>query len=68
MEYNFQYLLGLYNASDDNFERTKVMNAVDKKVSELHCPKNNFLFHIVPFLYSSAFIAGLNVFVYKLFM
>jgi hypothetical protein len=68
MEYNFQYLLGLYNAPDDNFERTKVIHAVDKHITELNESRHNMLFHIVPIMYTFTFISGLSVFVYKLLM
>lgn len=64
MEYNLNYLVDIKN-DYDNQELDIIINNLDKKISEY---KPNFLFHLVPILYSTTFILGISTFVYKIFL
>lgn len=73
MEYNFNYLLDLYDKCNkqvdvnmdtkDSYEFNRIINSVDKSFDQ----HKSTLFHITPILYSSAFIGGLSYFIYNLF-
>jgi hypothetical protein len=73
MEYNFNYLLDLYDkcnkqvdvdiSSKDSYEFNRIINSVDKSFDQ----HKSTLFHITPILYSCAFIGGLSYFIYNLF-
>jgi hypothetical protein len=62
MEYNFAYIMNLYNSERECYEKDRLINAIDAKISN-YVPKAN-LHHIVPILYTLTFITGLTVFAY----
>lgn len=62
-EYNFQYLLNLHKEPELSYELRRIVNAVDKNLSDY---KPNYLFHLVPILYSIVIASGLGIFVYTL--
>lgn len=62
VEYNFQYLMHMKN-NQDSLECTKIMNAIDKSVSQYEVSK---VFHIVPIMYSIVFLSGIMVYIYKI--
>lgn len=63
-EYNFQYLLDFYNQEDTNdykgYELHRIRNAIDNHVSNV---SPNYIFHLVPVLYSIALFCGISTFV-----
>lgn len=62
-EYNFKYLLELSEKDEgSSYELKKIMDSIDKHVSEY---KPNYLFHLVPILYSMVFVSGFSFFIYK---
>ena len=66
-EYNFQYLLNLYNEGIDTdyigYEAHKIRNAIDNKVSNV---QSSYVFHFVPICYSFALMSGLSTFMYMI--
>ncbi len=65
MEYNLNYLIDIKD-DDNNCELNKIINTLDRKISKKN--ENQFLFHMVPILYSLAFISGFGVYIYKIFI
>ena len=63
MDYNLHYLIDIKDDAD-NIELNKIMNVLDRRISNY---RNHQLFHLVPILYSLAFVSGLGVFAYKIF-
>lgn len=70
MEYNFQYILDLYNTTDDSYEKNKLMHMVDTSVTNVtnvtkydQTSDRRMLFHTVAIMYSFTFITGLSVYV-----
>lgn len=61
--YNIDFVCKLSKCDDTICEKIKIMDAVDKGVSEW-VPYR--LAHIVPILYSITFISGFSVFLYKI--
>jgi len=65
--YNIYYLEHLRNMEDeidDNcFEKQKIMNIIDRKISN---NSNKLLQHIVPICMTFSFILGMSVFIYKI--
>jgi len=63
MDYNLNYLIDIKD-DNDNFETKKIIRLIDMKISNF---KSNIIFHIVPIIYSIAFISGSCVYIYKIF-
>ena len=61
--YNIEYVKSLISCDDNSCEKMKIMNAIDKGVSEF-VPYR--LAHIVPILYTITFVSGISVFIYKI--
>jgi len=74
MEYNFQYLMDLYDRNNKDtldrceaYELTKIIDAVDDGLeTSTYTAEGRQLFYLVPVLYSLAFISGITVMLYKL--
>ena len=67
IEYNFEYLMGLTKSDEKTHELNKIINAVDKHVTD-SSKDSILLFHIVPILYSITLFSGLSILVYKIIM
>ena len=61
--YNIEFVSKLRDSDDNVYEKMKIMNAIDKRISgySTHC-----LAHIVPILYSFVVMSGISVFIYKI--
>lgn len=65
-DYNLQYLVEMseneeYNKFD--YEKNKIVSVIDSSVSDY---RHNFAFYLFPLLYSTCFITGSMVFLYKI--
>lgn len=61
--YNIDFVSKLRDKDDDDYEKLKIMNKIDKAISG----KTPFLlFHMVPIFYTMTFICGISVFIYKI--
>ena len=63
MDYNLNYLIDIKD-DYDNFETNKIIRLLNMKIDN---NKPNILFHLVPILYSIAFLSGTCIYVYKIF-
>jgi len=63
MDYNIDFVTYLLDREDNDFEKMKIMNAVNREVSG---KVPYLLAHLVPILYSITFLSGFSVFIYKI--
>ncbi len=67
IEYNFEYLVDLAKSDEHNHELSKIINTVDKNVTN-SSKDSVLLFHIVPILYTITIISGFTILLYKIIM
>lgn len=68
IEYSFQYIEDIYNDENDHsYEKYKIIDKIDNEISQ-HTIENNSIYHIVPIMYSFAFILGVSTFIYKIYV
>lgn len=68
MEYSFQYVEDIYNDENDHsYEKYKLIDKIDNEISQ-YTIDNNYIYHIVPIMYSFAFILGVSTFIYKIYV
>ena len=66
IEYNFQFLESVYNNDDDNFEKSKIMNAIDEELDE-DAYSNKYLKHSVHISYTIVLLVGSISFISKIY-
>jgi hypothetical protein len=65
-QYNLQYLTEMTEVDEYhmmNYEQKQIVSIIDSRVSN---KKQNFAFFLFPLLYSTCFITGSMVFLYKI--
>lgn len=68
MEYSFQYIEDIYSDENDHsYEKYKLIDKIDNEISQ-QTIENSFIYHIVPIMYSFAFILGVSTFIYKIYV